>query len=157
MNLLSCPRATSLPRQCGAVLLLGFALVGCGKEEIRSYRVPKEQPPIARSATASQPPTPSVQWKTPTGWKEETAGGMRAARFSVAGKEGREAEVSIIPLPGISASKSDVVNLWREQIHLEAIKNEEELSNQLVKVEVGASPAELFDMVSHEPLIQQKF
>ena len=158
MNLLPCHGPTTSFQRCWALLLLVLALLlgGCEREDIRVYQVPKEMPPVAR-APAEKPPTPGVQWTTPPGWKQQPAGGMRIARFSVSGKEGQEADVSIIPLPGISASKSDVVNLWREQIHLEAIKNEEELSSQLEKVEVGPSQAELFDMVSKEPLIQEKF
>src|SRR5213078_1818783 len=108
------------------------------------------------SETRPKPATPGVQWKTPSGWKEQPAGGMRVAKFSVPGKDGREADVSIIPLPGMSASKDAVVNLWREQIHLAPIK-EDELSSQLEKVEMGLGQAELFDMVSTEPLLQDKF
>jgi hypothetical protein len=107
-------------------------------------------------APPEMPSVPNAQWKTPPNWKEQPAGDMRIARFAVPGKEGQDADVSVIPLPGISARKEDIVNLWREQIHLGPIK-EEDLSNQLEKVEIGPGQAELFDMVSTEPLIQDKF
>jgi hypothetical protein len=137
-------------------LSAGFLLLaGCGREDIQVYRVPKEKTMLARdSGEAASRPT--VQFKTPPGWKEEAAGGMRVARFTVPGKDGQDADVSIIPLPGISARKEDIVNLWREQIHLEPIQGRE-LSNQLENVQIGPQEAELFDMVSAEPLIANKF
>jgi len=88
-------------------------------------------------------------------WTELPAGGMRAARFSVAGKNNQTLDVSAIPLPGIAATKQDIVNLWREQVHLPAVK-EEELSALREEVLVGDTQGELFDMVSAEPLIDQR-
>ena len=112
--------------------------------------------PAPGEAPDAAPARPAVQWKTPEGWKEETAGGMRVARFTVPGKEGQDADVSIIPLPGVSASKRDIVNLWREQIRLDAIKDED-LSSQSEKAQIGPEPGELFDMVSSDLLIDNKF
>jgi len=140
---------------------LALLVAGCGKEGIRVYRVPKEQPAMASAPAPGEAPEPAparpaVQWKTPEGWREEAADGMRVARFTVPGKDGQDADVSIIPLPGISASKRDIVNLWREQIRLAAIKDED-LSSQLEKAQIGSEPGELFDMVSNELLIDNKF
>jgi hypothetical protein len=59
-------------------------------------------------------------------------------------------------LPNISARKEDIVNLWRDQIHLGPIK-EDDLVSHLDKVEIGPGQAELFDMVSTDPLIDEKF
>ena len=147
--------AASLHRW-GWCSLLAFLLAGCGREEIRAYRVPKEKPEAMANAMGEAPAKPGVQWKTPPGWKEQPAGGIRVARFSVAGTNSQEADISIIPLPGMSASKKDVVNLWREQIHLGAIKDED-LSSQSEKVEVGSGAGELFDMVSTESLVENKY
>jgi len=134
---------------------LALLFPGCGKEQIRVYRVPKEEKPALASDSA-EPGRPNVRWTTPSGWKEQPAGGMRVAKFSVPGPNGEEADVSIIPLPGVAARKEDIVNLWREQIHLGAIKGED-LSREMEKVEIGPGEAELFDMVSTEPLIDDKF
>jgi hypothetical protein len=156
MNLSPRLKPASSFQRCGTWLFLACVLAGCGRENIQVYRVPKETL-LAVSGATDKPATPGVQWKTPPGWKEQPAGGMRAARFSVPGNEGQEADVSIILLPGISASKTDVVNLWREQIHRGPLKSDDELSSQLEKVEVGAGQGELFDMVSEEPMIKEKF
>jgi len=106
------------------LLILGLQ-AGCDKEQIRVYRVPKEERPAVARARPQTPSVPNVKWQTPPTWKEQPAGDMRVARFSVPGKEGQEADVSIIPLPGISARKEDIVNLWREQIHLSPVKEED--------------------------------
>src|SRR5580765_6362979 len=84
------------------LLLLALLIGGCGKEDVRTYRVPKEKPFVTRRSS-DKPSTPQVQWVAPAGWKEQPGSGMRVAKFSVPGKDGQEAEVSIIPLPGISA------------------------------------------------------
>jgi len=147
--------ARTSPQRWWLLLILGLP-TGCDKDQIRAYRVPKEERPAVAKARPEMSSVPNVKWKTPPNWKEQPAGDMRVARFSVAGKDGQEADVSIIPLPGISARKEDIVNLWREQIHLGPIKGED-LSSQLEKIEIGPGQAELFDMVSTEPLIQDKF
>ncbi len=98
---------------------------------------------------------PHIHYKTPAGWTEEQPGGMRAARFSVPAKQGPQIDVSVIPLPGITASKTDIVNLWREQIRLGPIK-ESDLSDAIQKVNVGSDQGEMFDMVSTDAIIEEK-
>jgi hypothetical protein len=133
--------------------LLAFLLAGCGREEIHAYRVPKERP--TETTQARPEGTPHLHYEALPGWTELPAEGMRAARFSVAGKNNQTLDVSAIPLPGIAAAKQDIVNLWREQVHLPAVK-EEELAALREEVAVGDNKGELFDMVSTEPLIDQR-
>jgi hypothetical protein len=132
--------------------------IGCKREEIRVYTVPKEQPMQMASAPQDERASgaPHVHYKTPAGWVEGQAGGIRVARFSVPAKQGPEIDVSVIPLPGITASKADVVNLWREQIRLGPAKAEE-LGGMTEKVAVGSEAADMFDMVSTEPMIEDKY
>lgn len=130
-------------------------LVGCKKDEIRVYTVPKERETALASNAAQGDGSPHIHYDTPAGWKEEQPGGIRVARFSVPAKQGPQIDVSVIPLPGITASKADVVNLWREQIRLSAIK-EHELAGVTEKVKVGSDAAEMFDMVSDEAIIEDK-
>jgi hypothetical protein len=132
--------------------------IGCKREEIRVYTVPKEQPMQMASAAQDEPASgaPHVHYKTPAGWVEGQPGGIRVARFSVPAKQGPEIDVSVIPLPGITASKADVVNLWREQIRLGPAKAEE-LGGMTEKVTVGSEAADMFDMVSTEPMIEDKY
>ncbi len=136
------------------VLLVVAPLTGCRKEEIQVYRVPREEPRVAQALAGAAMPE-QVRWETPAGWKERDADGIRAARLVVAGKDGQAAEISVIPMPGVSAGKMDIVNIWRDQVRLGPV-SEADLADMTEKVQIGAEPGELFDLVSNEPLIDNK-
>lgn len=141
--------------RCGLLLFLTITLLtGCRKEEIRVYRVPKEESRAPLASVEVGAPE-QIRWETPQGWVEQEAGGMRAARLAVNGKDGFLADVSVVPMPGISASKKDIVNLWREQVRLAPLEDSD-VSSLASKVPVGHEVAELFDMVSDEPLPDRK-
>ena len=117
-----------------SLLMLSALLAGCGRDEIRVYQIPKEDP-----------------WKLPAGWSERPAGAMRAARFVVKGSEGREIDISLIPLKGLPTGRAEVINIWRSQLRLEPIEDEA-LAKLSEKVPVGSAQADLYDMASTEPL-----
>lgn len=127
----------------------------CKREEIRVYTVPKEKPLQVASTEPEEHPSgsPHIHYKTPAGWTEEQPGGMRVARFSVPAKQGPAIDVSVIPLPGITASKVDIVNLWREQIRLAPVQ-ESDLAAAIEKVKIGGDEGEMFDMVSTDAMIE---
>jgi hypothetical protein len=136
-------------------------LTGCGRNDVATYRVPKE---TAEPAMASGSPhgdmmgghgdamaTPKIQYKTPEGWQEAPVkGGMRAAQFSITNNAGQEAEVAVIPMPGASGVSGEIVNMWRDQLGLKS-----EIPG--TAVEIGSSQGQLYDMASTEPLIDKKF
>ena len=86
----------------------------------------KEQTPAqAQGQSGALPPghpdtsgtaAPALEYKRPAGWQEAAPGQMRAASFRVAGKDGKQADVSVIPLPGLAGSDLDNVNRWRGQV-----------------------------------------
>lgn len=137
--------------------LLLLLLAACGQNEISVYRTPKEK---AEAKPAADPhgaaPSPAVQWTLPEGWEEKPAGRMRAASFAVPGLDGQNAEVAIIPMPGLSAQNADVVNMWREQLHLEPL-GADAVALQAEKTAIGETEGQLFDMVSKEPMLDQKY
>src|SRR5688572_3914248 len=148
-------RGTAFSRWAAALAAV-LVFAGCNKNEIRVYSVPKERETQMASAAEHQGSgAPHIHYQTPAGWAEEQPGGIRVARFSAPAKQGPALDISVIPLPGITASKADVVNLWREQIRLGPIK-EEELADVIEKVRVGSESAEMFDMVSAENIIEDK-
>ncbi len=69
---------------------------------------------------------------------------MRAASFRVAGKDGKQADVSVIPLPGLAGSDLDNVNRWRGQVGLAGV-SEAELAKLAQAVEVAGQPASLYE------------
>src|SRR3954467_10101822 len=94
------------------MMVLGLALAGCDREQIKVQQVPKESlpslPPAESTAMPSMPADPhggmsmgdmggakpQLKWTLPAGWKEKPASQMRAASFDAQG-----ADVSVIPLP----------------------------------------------------------
>ena len=99
------------------------------------------------SASTSSP----LKWKTPEGWNEVPPGEMRVASFKVQGKDGKQAEVSAIPLPGTAGGDLPNVNRWRvQQLGLQPV-TAEELKKLAQPVEVGSQSADLYDVVGKNP------
>ncbi len=147
-----------------SVPCLGVLLIaGCGNSEIKTYRVAKEDntPKIstaARDEGAAAPmvghgnvPLPRISWTLPKGWREVSAEGMRKASFEVSGPGGKIAQVMIIPLPGASNIEMDSVNLWREELGLDPLKNKDDLAAQATSASVGDTKGDLFEMNNAEP------
>jgi hypothetical protein len=114
---------------------------GCGREEIRVYSVPKEDP-----------------WKLPAGWKPREAGQMRAAQFVIPAQGTIETDVSLIPIKGQMARPEtipDILNIWRQQMELEPIEPGG-LAKLGQKVPVGRSEGDLYEMVSTGPVLENK-
>lgn len=123
---------------------------GCGREEVKVYRVPKEPAPPA-TMPAGHPdvgaPAPQLTWTTPAGWTEVPPGSMRVASFKADG-----ADVSVIPLPGAAGGDFSNVNRWRGQVGLPAV-SEEEIPKLAETVTVAGQPAALYDQVGESSRI----
>jgi hypothetical protein len=130
---------------------------GCERSDVQVYRVAKEQPqpsaqpaamPPGHPATASTLPT--LQWKLPAGWEESPPGEMRAASFRVPGKAGKQADVSVVPLPGLMGRDLENVNRWRSTVGLPAVA-EEDLTKLAQPVEVAGQAAQLYEQAGENP------
>ncbi len=135
----------------GALLCLAAALAGCGRNDAQVYRVAKEQPSAEAAAPGlptGHPETssgqPKVQLKVPAGWQEVPPGQIRVASFRVAGAGGKQADVSVIPLPGQAGSDLDNVNRWRGQVGLPPV-TAEELPKLAQTVEIARQQAQLYE------------
>lgn len=121
-------------------LVLGLA-TGCQKEEITSYRIPKEQHPAAKAAASAAPtaaasPAPAggemantavatasgapLAWTAPAAWSAKPAGAMRKGSYTVKGAEG-EADFAITAFPGDVGGDLANLNRWRGQLSLPAL------------------------------------
>ena len=161
------------------VVLVSLLLVaGCHRDEIKVYRVAKDQDqsqqqptspaqstdtpnpglppghPDISSAPAASFPTPpglpQLTWKTPDGWTEVPPGEMRVASFKVTGMEGKQADVSVIPLPGTAGSDEANVNRWRGQVGLSPLSSDE-VKKSAQDVETAGQPAQLYDISGQNP------
>jgi hypothetical protein len=80
---------------------------------------------------------------------------MRVAQFVIGGENEPQAEVAVIPLPGMSAGDVELVNLWRDQLQLKHW-DRDEVAAQAKTVQIGGDEGRIFDLVSEKPLIEEK-
>jgi hypothetical protein len=159
--------------------LLFLLVAGCHRDEVKTYRVAKDQnQPQPQSAPAmstdSPNPTlppghpdissasaapgfaasgsaqPQLTWETPEGWTEVPPGEMRVASFKIQGQNGKQADVSVIPLPGLPGSDEANVNRWRGQVGLSSV-SPDELKKSAESVEADGQPAQLYDVAGQNP------
>jgi len=138
-----------------SLALVAAAIAGCRREQVRVYVAPKDAVAEAHSphdghdhgpgeTHAPARPRPEVTYKLPDGWREENAGRMSAAMFSIR-KDGQEAQVSVTPLPMLGGRDGMIVNMWREQVGLKPL-DADEATKQLQDVTVGGEPGKLFEV-----------
>jgi hypothetical protein len=130
-------------------LLLAIAvLAGCSQEEIRVYRAPKEKAAVSVASTHEHAPRtfPKLEWQLPPGWEERGPGRMSMASFWIPGNDGQSAEVSVMPMPGESASNlSLLVNIVRQSAGLTPM-GEPEVEKLAETVQIGEASARLVDL-----------
>ena len=113
-------------------LLAATAVVGssCRKQEVASYRVPKEAVPatapaapatggnagMADTAVATASGN-ALTWTAPAHWSVKPGSAMRKGSFAIKG-EGGEADVSITAFPGDVGGDLANLNRWRGQLQL---------------------------------------
>lgn len=144
---------------CGALLCLSVTAPAADK--IQVYRVPKERSPASDSTGghsaddghdhgAHENPRepgalPKISYTTPAGWRDIGAGEMRVAGFAIAGTNGQSAQVAVTPLPGMAGRESLIVNMWRQQVGLGEL-SDEDTAKQLTMVDIGGATGKMFDM-----------
>ena len=151
------------PTHRAAGLLVAAALAGCGRNDIKVYEVatqPASSPPPGQAAPADAmppghpdlgaPARPRLAWKTPKGWNEAAPGQMRVASFSVKGVDGKQADVSVIPLAGDAGGDAANVNRWRGQAGLEPV-SADEIKKLSQNVEVAGQPSDLYEIAGKNP------
>lgn len=146
-------------------LSLCVAWSGCGRDDVKTYRVaktpdatpsqlPAGHPPMTGSAPGGLPDSgspPGVKYQTPAGWTEVTPGPMRVASFNVKDAGGKQVDISIIPLPGMAGGTTPNVNRWRsQQLGLPAF-SDAEVEQAAEKVTIAGEAGQLFDFSGKNP------
>ena len=140
--------------------LLAAGLAGCGRNDVQVYRVSKEDSkPLAQEQAGTMPPghpdtgesvSPGLKYTLPPSWQETSPGQMRVASFRVNGKDGKQADVGVVPLPGLMGRDLESVNRWRSSVGLGAVR-EEDLSKLAQPVEVAGQPGQLYEQAGENP------
>ncbi len=92
---------------------------------------------------------PHLKYTLPAGWQESAPGEMRVASFRVL-SNGKQADIGVVPLPGLMGKDLENVNRWRSTIGLEPIK-EEDLPKLTETVSIAGSPGQLYDLAGEDP------
>jgi len=92
---------------------------------------------------------PKLKYSLRAGWEELAPGEMRVASFRVLAS-GKQADVGVVPLPGLMGHDLENVNRWRSSIGLEPIK-EDELPNLTEAVTIASLPGQLYDLAGESP------
>lgn len=135
----------------GVLLLAAGLLAACGREDVKVYRVAKDQsPPTAPPVMPDGHPdtgaaAPPLSWTLPAGWEPLGAGKMSVASFSIPGAAGQQAQVAVTPLRGLAGKEVLIVNMWRQQVGLSELP-EAEAVKELTDVDVGGNAGKMFDM-----------
>ena len=142
------------------LVLLAACLPGCGRNDVQVYRVSKEESkPVAQDQSAAMPAghpdagesaPPGLKYSLPTGWQETPPGQMRVASFRVNGKDGKQADVGVVPLPGLMGRDLENVNRWRASVGLPDVR-EENLSKLAQPVEVAGQTGQLYEQAGENP------
>ncbi|HEY3897101.1 MAG TPA: hypothetical protein VGM54_00710 [Chthoniobacter sp.] len=144
----------SLAALSGAVLAL--ALTGCKKPQIRVYTVAREKPaapitpppsesPLARASAADIPHSQAhLDYKLPSGWKDEGSSQFSLQNFKIATADG-VAMVNITPLAGMAGNDAAIVNLWRQQLGEPVLEAPAAVAS-LTPVDIGGEPGKLFEL-----------
>ena len=154
------------PAAVGTVLLV--VATGCGRDSVKVYHVDTNDvasaapAPEPAAATAAMPATmpnglpvpdnsglPSLQFTQPAGWEKKAPTQMRVASFGVS-QNGKQADISVIPLAGMAGTDLANVNRWRGQVGLGALP-ETDVAALAEKVTVGDQPADLYDLTGTAP------
>ena len=137
------------------LVLLGS---GCKEQSIQVYQVPKEQPkPSRQMAETPAAVTPHLHWgKLPANWEELPPSTMRAASLKIVGKDGMIADVGAIPLPVMSGKELEFVNMWRSNMNLPQTTTNA-IAELREDVSIAGTPGALFEMVSDDLLIDEKY
>jgi hypothetical protein len=91
---------------------------------------------------------PKLTYAVPAGWKEQPAGGFRAASFAI-GEGEKPAQVSVIPLGGQAGGDLANFNRWRGQVGLPGA-TDAELAALVKPIEVGGVKAKYAEALGAE-------
>jgi hypothetical protein len=139
---------------------LAAAFAGCDRNDVQVYRVAKDEGKPAQEQANSLPAghpamgdagaPPGIKYTLPASWQESPPGQMRVASFRVTGKDGKQADVGVVPMPGLMGRDLENVNRWRSSVGLGSVR-EEDLGKLAQPIEVAGKPGQLYEQAGDNP------
>ena len=96
-----------------------------------------------------------LQYKLPANWQEKPLSPMRLASFKAISPNEKEADVSVVSLPGIAGGDLANVNRWRGQVQLAPI-DENTLAKSAEHIQADGHDYLMVDLVSEAPIDEQQ-
>jgi hypothetical protein len=148
---------TSLTCTLTAVLMV--LSTGCNRDSVKVYHVETDDSAATATpaATADSIPMPAqagstvpqLKYTLPDGWQEKIPSEMRVASFGIS-ENGKNADVSVIPLGGMAGGDLANVDRWRGQIGLQPLADAD-LQQFAEKVEIAGQSSDLYDASGMKP------
>jgi len=101
------------------------------------FAAPKEAAPLAASPTGGDS---QLVWDAPSGWSADESGDRRRTAYHVTEGD-RQVEITVLELPGTVEKLLPNVNLWRRQVGLEEITQDQ--------LDQGVMPFQVAGMAGH--------
>ncbi len=126
-----------------------LCLAGCGKSEIKSYDVPKEE--LDGLLTASRTPEqamPQINWVKPEDWESLPLTAFRKANFQYSPEDSQASvNISIASLPGEAGRLLPTANKWRAQLNLKPVSRSD-LQRSLARSRIADLNMSILDIQS---------
>lgn len=103
----------------------------------------------------SDTPPPALTWRLPAGWVQQPNSPMRVGSFSVTGKNGEKAEVSLIDMPGSAGGLSANIEMWRQQLEL-SNESDTEKDKSTTSLDIPLGKGSLVELQSDKPVLDGK-
>lgn len=121
-----------MPAKTATIALIAlFTFTACSRDEVITYRVPKEESLVMPPELAAESPALATEgaatftWRAPSHWLDQGPSGMRRGSFQVPGDGDATADLSIIAFPGDAGGMAANINRWRGQVGLASVSPEE--------------------------------
>jgi len=133
------------------------------KQFLESVHVANATPLTGGTGASTNAPTPPpieppqavpVHYALPPNWQEKPLSPMRLASFKAIAPNGKEADVSIVSLPGIAGGDLANVNRWRGQVKL-GPTDEDALALSAEHIKANGHDFLVVDLVSEGPIGDQ--
>lgn len=156
---------TTLPLAAAALMIL--AATGCGRNSVKTYKVGTNDlqttmAPAPAQGMNNMPSTmpdglptpdksglPSLKYTVPAGWQKKALSQMRVASFNIS-ENGKQVDVSVIPLAGMAGGDLANVNRWLGQVGQSPVA-EDGIQKLAQTVEVAGQSAALYDLNGTNP------
>ncbi len=130
------------------------------RQFLQTLEIGKEMANTSTSTNAPAPPSieapggAPLQYALPVGWQEQPLSSMRLGSFKVSGQNGKEADVSVVSLPGVAGGDLANVNRWRDQLKLSPI-DANALLQSAEHIKANGHDFLVVDLVSESPISER--